>query len=103
MGTALITSGGVVFFDQKFASNPGFGVLGMVGSALQKRHEEGGPLLAIPLDDITGARREKKMLNKDRMRIITSGGEYLFNDGWNQLGSALRRWSQKTSASRCRR
>jgi hypothetical protein len=90
MGTLVLTTERLLFFDQKFASNAGFGVLGLVGGALQKRHEEGGPLLQVSLDAVTGAGREKKLLNKDRMRLTSKTGVLLFNDGWSHLGSALR-------------
>ena len=92
MGTAVVTSERVVFFDEKFSANAAFGlVAGAVTDALQQGHEATGPLLEIPLAAVTGAAREKKLLNKDRLRVATAEAEYLFNDGWSSLGPALRR------------
>ena len=42
MGTLVVTDDQVLFFDQKFADNAGLGLAGLIGSALQKRHEDGG-------------------------------------------------------------
>lgn len=73
MGTAIMTTQRVVFFDEDFSTNAAFGaVAGAITGALQKRHEEGGPLLQFPLDSITKVAREKKLLNQDRIRITTS-------------------------------
>ena len=92
MGTAILTARQLIFFDQRFASNPGIG--GVAGAAmagaLERRHEADGPLFEIDLDQIVGAGQRRKMLNKDRIAIETSDGEVLLNDGWKRLGPALR-------------
>jgi hypothetical protein len=91
MGNAILTSDRLVFVDTKFMSGVTGGALGTaVAATLQKRHEAGGPMLDLPLSSITGLRREKKMLNKDRMAVITGTDEYLFNDGWSELSPKLR-------------
>lgn len=92
MGTAILTERQLIFFDQRFASNPGIGgvAVAAVAGALQHRHEADGPLFEIDLDQIVGAGQRRKMLNKDRIAIATSDGEVLLNDGWKRLGPALR-------------
>ncbi|MDQ2894032.1 MAG: hypothetical protein M3Y09_00020 [Actinomycetota bacterium] len=87
----MVTSERIIFTDTKFAGGAAGGVLGVViADKLQKRHEDGGPMLDLPLAQITGLAREKKMMNKDRMRVSTATEEYLFNDGWKSLGAVLR-------------
>ncbi len=91
MGTAVITSDRLLFFDQKFAPNAAAGVLtSLIVDRLQKRHEEGGPLLDLPFSVVTSVTRRKKLLNKDRMAIGTSDGEHLLNDGWSKWSPILR-------------
>ncbi|MGH9006738.1 MAG: hypothetical protein ACRDV6_03330 [Acidimicrobiales bacterium] len=90
MGTITITSDRVVF-DQKFSTNAAFGALSAtIATAHPKRHEEGGPFLQFPLASITRVAREKMLLNKERIRITTIDGDYLFNDGWSVFSPALR-------------
>jgi hypothetical protein len=90
LGRAVVTSERLLFVDTKFAA----GVGGLIGAAivdeLQRRHEDGGPMLDVPLTSITAVRREKKLLNKDRIAITTAEREYLLNDGWRELGPKLR-------------
>lgn len=92
MGTAILTERQLIFFAQRFASNPGIGgaARAAVAGALQHRHEVDGPLFEIEIDQIVGAGQRRKMLNKDRIAIATSDGEILPNDGWKRLGPALR-------------
>lgn len=67
------------------------GALGVaIGESLQKRHEDGGPMMSIALDSITGIERQKKLLNKDQILLRTGDGEYLFNDGWKDWSPILR-------------
>jgi hypothetical protein len=90
MGQGILTTERILFFDQKFAANAAFGLANIITDHLQKRHEDGGPMLDLPLTSITGVRREKKMLNKDRIALTTTDGEYLFNDGWKAWSPLLR-------------
>jgi len=91
MGTAIVTSERILFVDTKFMGGVAGGVLGTVlAEALQQRHEQGGPYAEVPLASITGLRREKKLLNKDRIAVVTADGEYLFNDGWKELSPVLK-------------
>lgn len=91
IGTVIITNERVLFWDQKFAHNAAAGVLtALIVDRLQKRHEKGGPLLDVPLSTITAMRRERKLLNKDRLALSTSDGEHLFNDGWAKWAPVLR-------------
>jgi hypothetical protein len=91
MGTAIVTTERIVFMDTKFMGGVAGGALGTVlADALQKRHEQGGPFAEIPLASITSLRREKKLLNKDRIAVGTANQEYLFNDGWKQLSPVLK-------------
>jgi hypothetical protein len=91
MGTAIVTSERILFLDTKFMGGVAGGVVGtMLAEALQKRHEQRGPHTEIPLSSITSLRREKKLLNKDRIAVGTADREYLFNDGWNQLSPVLK-------------
>lgn len=91
MGTAIVTSERILFVDTKFMGGIAGGVVGTVlAEALQKRHEQGGPYAEIPLASITSVRREKKLLNKDRIAVDTADRQYLFNDGWKQLSPVLK-------------
>jgi hypothetical protein len=47
-------------------------------------------MMEIPLASITHVVRKKTLLNKDRIAVVTSDGEYLFNDGWQDLSPLLR-------------
>jgi hypothetical protein len=90
MGTMILTPEGLAFFDEKFSANAAFGVVsGLITDALQKKHDEGGPLFAVPVAEVTGVAREKKLLNKDRWRLTTVDGEYLLNDGWSLFSPLL--------------
>jgi hypothetical protein len=91
MGRAIVTSDRIVFIDTKFMSGVAGGVLGTaIAEALQRNHEQGGPHAEIALASITGLRREKKMLNKDRIAVETGDRTYLFNDGWKDLSPVLK-------------
>jgi hypothetical protein len=91
MGTAIVTSERILFMDTKFMGGVTGGVVGTIlADALQKQHEQGGPYAEIPLPAITSLRREKKLLNKDRLAVGTAEREYLFNDGWKQLSPVLK-------------
>ena len=91
MGSGILTDQRPIFFDEKFSSNAAFGVLGAgIADRLQKRHEEGGPLLDLPLSSITGIERQKKLLGKDRILISTAQEQYLFSDGWKDWSPLLR-------------
>ena len=91
MGTAIVTSERILFVDTKFMGGVAGGVVGtVIADALQKRHEQGGPYAEIPLASITSLRREKKLLNKDRIAVGTTDREYLFNDGWKELSPVLK-------------
>src|SRR5438067_818083 len=91
MGRAILTSERLLFFDQKVAGGAAGGVVGVVvADQLQKRHEEGGPLLELPLAAITRISRETKTLSKDRIALGTADAEYLFADGWRDWGPLLR-------------
>lgn len=89
MGHLIVTTERLAFYEQKFAANAAFGLAGLVTDALQKRHEEGGPMLVVELADVVEVANERKMLNKDRMRVRTRDGEYLFNDGYAELGPLI--------------
>jgi hypothetical protein len=89
LGTLVVTAGQVLFFDQKFAANAGLGLAGLIGEALRRRHEEGGPHLVIERTAITEVVNERKLLNRDRMRIRTADGDHLFNDGYAELAALL--------------
>ncbi len=91
LGRGILTRGHLLFYDTKFMPGVAGGALGVaIGESLQKRHEEGGPMLSIALDTLTGIERQKKMLNKDRILLRTADGEYLFNDGWKDWSPILR-------------
>lgn len=91
LGTLVVTADRVVFFDQKFAPNAAFGLASLITDALQKRHDEGGPLLAFARADVAEVLNERKLLNKDRMRVrLSDGTEHLFNDGYKELAELLR-------------
>jgi len=76
IGTALLTTERVVFFDETLSTTGTGGVFeDALVSVLQQRHERGGPLLDVPLESITRIAREKKLLAKDRIRISTADGE----------------------------
>ncbi len=90
MGHAALTTERLLFFDIKF-EGAGAGALGaMIGGKLQKRHEEGGPLVNIALSEITALSHERKLMGKDRIRITTGADEYLFSDGWKAWSPLLR-------------
>jgi hypothetical protein len=78
-GRAILTSGRVLFYDQKFDPKFAFPVGGIiaaeVASKLQRRHEARGPLLDLPLSEIAGIERAKKGLNKNVLVIRTRSGE----------------------------
>jgi hypothetical protein len=91
MGHAILTPEHLVFFDTKFMPGAAGGLIGSaVAGHLQKRHEEGGPLLVIDVSSITGVARQKKMLSKDRVEISTTGDTYVFSDGWKAWSPILR-------------
>lgn len=90
MGKAIVTSERIVFVDTKFMGFAGGALGAAVADGLQKRHEQGGPYAEIALTSITGLRREKKLLNKDRIAVETADRMYLFNDGWKELSPVLR-------------
>jgi hypothetical protein len=67
------------------------GALGAaIAGRLQKRHEDGGPLLELPLESVTRIERQRKLLNKDRILLVAGDDEYLFNDGWKDWSPLLR-------------
>jgi hypothetical protein len=90
LGRAVVTSERLLFVDTKFSAGPRGLIGAAIVDALEQRHQAGGPMLDLPLTSITAVRREKKLLNKDRMAITTADGEYLLNDGWRDLGPKLR-------------
>jgi hypothetical protein len=91
IGRAILTTDRLLFFDQKFMGGAAGGVLGVaVADALQRRHEDGGPLLELPLESVTRIARQKKLLNKDRIALVTADGEFVFNDGWKEWSPLLR-------------
>jgi hypothetical protein len=91
VGHAIVTNRQLVFFDTKFMGGSAGGVLGAaIASGLQKRHEDGGPLVTIPVESITGITRQKKLLSKDRVEISTTGDTYVFSDGWEKWSVLLR-------------
>lgn len=90
LGTAILTTERLVFFDEKFSSTGTGGILDdALVHALQKRRERGGPMLDLPLASITRIAREKKLFAKDRIRISTTDDEYLFNEGWKEWSPLL--------------
>jgi hypothetical protein len=90
LGTAILTSQRLLFFDEKFMAGVAVGALGaFLAERLQKRHEEGGPLLELPLSAVTRIERQKKLLNKSRIVLVADGAEYLFNDGWKDWSQLL--------------
>ena len=91
LGTAIITNQRLLFFDTKFMAGVAGGALGAaVVSRLQKRHEDGGPLLELPLASVSRIERQKKLLNKDHILLVAGDAEYLFNDGWKDWSPLLR-------------
>jgi hypothetical protein len=91
VGHAILTSERLVFFDEKFDRSAGRGILeDVLIDRLQKRHEEGGPLVDLALADLTGIAHEKKRMAKDRIKLTTADGDYLFNESWNTWSPLLR-------------
>jgi hypothetical protein len=91
LGHAVLTTERLAFFDQKFAPNAVLGLAGnLVMDRLQKKHEQKGPLVEIPLGAITGIARQRKLLGKDRIAITTGEGEFLFNEGWKDWSPLLK-------------
>ena len=88
IGTAVLTDERLLFFDERFSSAGGGGgiegeITGWLVDRLQQRHEAKGPLLELPVQEISRIARETKLMNKDRIRIFAADGqEYLFNEGW---------------------
>jgi hypothetical protein len=48
-------------------------------------------MLEIPLAEITRVSHDEWRAQKDRITIATAGDEYLFSDGWKDLGEPLRK------------
>jgi len=91
MGTAIVTTERVLFFDKKYMGGAAGGALGvLVAESLQRRHEAEGPLLDLPLASVKAIERRRKMLNKDRIALITADGEHVLNEGWVALAPVLR-------------
>jgi hypothetical protein len=91
MGKAILTTQRLLFFDQKYAQNASFGVItNVITGKLQKRHEEQGALLELPLGDITGIAHEKKLMSKDRIVLTTADDTYTFANGWKGMSPLLR-------------
>jgi len=91
LGTAILTGDRLLFFHTKFAHTGMGGILDdLLVDALQKRHEKGGPALELELSSITGMHCERKLFARDRLAISTTGGDFLFSDGWKTWGPLLR-------------
>ena len=91
MGTLLVLGDRFTFMQTKYLGGATGGLLGVaIADALQKKHEEGGPMLDVPLSTVTGWHREKKLLNKKLISIDAGGQTYLFNDGWEEISAGLR-------------
>ena len=55
IGTAILTTERLLFFNEKFSSAGGGGLVAdVIVDVLQRRHEAGGPLLDLPLTSVTG-------------------------------------------------
>ncbi|MDQ6778023.1 MAG: hypothetical protein M3071_17835 [Actinomycetota bacterium] len=90
LGTAILTSQRLLFFDTKFMGGVAGGALGVaLAERLQKRHEDGGPLLELPLSTLTRIERQKKLLNKDRIVLVAADDENVFTDGWKDWSQLL--------------
>ena len=90
LGTAVLTPERLAFWDTKFLNTAGSALQAVLVDRLQKRHEEGGPMFDLPLASITRITRAKKLLNKNRIVLATSDGEYVLNDGWKDFAPLLR-------------
>ncbi len=91
LGTAILTGDRLLFFHTKFAKMGMGGILeDLIVDALQRRHEQAGPALELELSSITGLHSERKLFARDRLALSTSGGDYLFSDGWKAWGPLIR-------------
>jgi hypothetical protein len=45
--------------------------------------------IVIELDDVLAIAHERRLLRRDRIRITTTDGEYLINDGWQAWSPLL--------------
>jgi hypothetical protein len=95
LGRALLTNDRVLFFDQKFNAGAAGAVGGLlaavVADRLEKRHKKGGPLLDVPLGEITRVTRATKFKNKELIVLSTPDGEHRFNEGYSAWAPLLRR------------
>lgn len=90
IGVAVLTNQRILFWDEKYSKTGTGGILDdLMVEVLQKRHSAKGPLLDIPVESITGIKREKKLMAKKRIRLTTTDGEHLFNEGWDDWSPIL--------------
>ena len=73
------------------SGRPRTGRLAVYGDVLAFYDEETGedPLLVIPRTTIYAVTCERKLLNRDRMRIRTVGGDFLFSAGYRAVRALL--------------
>lgn len=95
MGRAILTNERIMFVDTKFDTGVAAASGGLIGGAiaarLQKKHEERGPVLDLPLVEIERVSQAKKLMNKDIIVLESRSGVYRLNDGFKKLDSLLRR------------
>lgn len=95
MGRALLTNDRIVFVDQKYnsgmAAASGGILAALLTDRLQKKHEDKGPFLDLPLTEITRVARAKKLLNKDLLVFEAGGVERRFNEAFPKWADLLRR------------
>lgn len=99
MGRAKLTNDRILFFDQKYntvgATAAGGLLAGLVAAKLEKRHAQKGPLLDIPLTDVTRVERATKGRNKDLIIVEAGGEQHRFNEGYSAWDPLLRRLLQE--------
>lgn len=95
MGHAVLTNDRILFMDQKYnatAATAAGGLLaGLVAAKLEKKHAQRGPLLDLPLGQITRVERATKHRNQDLIVVSAGAEQHRFNEGYSKWEPLLRR------------
>ena len=87
-GTLLLTSRHLSFFDRAL---PPSSELGSIDELLDSPKDMGGPLVRIPVLAVLTASRDSRRSHRNRLRISSTVGDFLFNDGWTSVQPMLRK------------